>query len=244
MLGVPLAVLAATATQAADMPGDFPLPLPAEQPRIPVFRALHGWYLRGDIGYRFGTVSGIETSAAPTTTLADEKLDGTASFTLGGGFKLNWFRTDLTIDYAAPAKLHTTWTNSLLGTSADASARIQSMMLLANGYFDLGTWYGFTPYVGAGVGSSYMRVSGYEGNGLSPTDGASTTAWRFTYAGMAGFAFAVSPNLLVDVGYRYLNFGDAPPLEDATGSFKAKDVSAHEVRLGLRWYFDDFAGFN
>jgi opacity protein-like surface antigen len=239
LLGVPFAILAATATKAADMPdGDYPVP--PEQPRFSGFNALRGWYLRGDIGYRFSTAT-AETSAAGTT-LSDDKLDGTASFTLGGGLKLDWFRTDLTLDYAAPAKFHTTWNNGL--TSAEASARIQSTMVLANGYIDLGTWYGFTPYVGAGVGSTFMRVSGYEGNGLPPVDGASTTGWRFTYAGMAGFAFAVSPNLLVDVGYRYLNFGDAPALEDATGSFKAKDIASHEVRLGLRWYFDDFGGFH
>ncbi|MBY6241038.1 outer membrane protein [Methylosinus sp. Sm6] len=53
---------------------------------------------------------------------------------------------------------------------------------LFNAYIDLGSWFGFTPYVGAGLGASYVRTSGavsyyktsdgspYAAD-LSPTDG-------------------------------------------------------------------------
>ena len=227
-----LAVLTFTGARAADMPGDHPLPMPAEHSRTPVFKALHGWYLRGDIGYRYGTVSGADRIPS-TGSLSDDKLNGTGSFTFGGGLKADWFRADLTIDYAAPAKYH-----AMSVTENDTTAKIQSMTLLANGYFDLGSWYGFTPYIGAGAGTSFIRVNHFA-SPLPPVDGASAKGWGFTYAAMAGFAFAVSRNLMLDVGYRYLNFGDAPMLSDNTGSFQIKDLQAHEIRVGLRWYFDD-----
>ena len=56
---------------------------------------------------------------------------------------------------------------------------------------------------------------------------------------MAGVAFAVSSNVLVDVGYRYLSLGDAVTASDAFGSMKLNKITAHEVRVGLRWNFDD-----
>ncbi len=42
-------------------------------------------------------------------------------------------------------------------------------------------------------------------------------------------------NLMADVGYRYLNFGDALTGSDVLGAMTFKNVAAHEVRVGLRW---------
>lgn len=239
LLGVPLGAAVVSAARAADMPGDYSLPMPADLPRKPVFSALHGWYLRGDLGYRLGKVSGVDvTPAGPTLT--DSKLDGAIDFSIGGGLKLDWFRTDLTLDYAAPAKFHAT---SNPATPDDVTAKIQALSLMMNGYVDLGTWYGFTPYVGAGVGAAFLRVGDYQSIGVPPASQAAAKDWNLTYAAMAGVAFAVSRNMMLDVGYRYHNLGNAPMLTDATGSLQVKDIAAHEIRFGLRWYFDDFADF-
>ena len=32
---------------------------------------------------------------------------------------------------------------------------------LVNGYIDLGTWRGVTPFIGAGIGASYNTISGF-----------------------------------------------------------------------------------
>jgi opacity protein-like surface antigen len=58
------------------------------------------------------------------------------------------------------------------------------------------------------------------------------------WALMAGFGYAVAPNLMVDLGYRYLNFGDLTVGSDA-GAMTLKNLAAHEVRVGVRWSFDD-----
>ena len=39
-------------------------------------------------------------------------------------------------------------------------------MFLANAYFDLGTWYGVTPFVGGGVGVAVHRARNAFDNGL------------------------------------------------------------------------------
>lgn len=56
---------------------------------------------------------------------------------------------------------------------------------------------------------------------------------------MAGVGLQVAPNMMLDFGYRYLNFGDIQTGTDAFGSTTFRNVAAHEVRIGLRWSFDD-----
>lgn len=56
---------------------------------------------------------------------------------------------------------------------------------------------------------------------------------------MAGTAFALSQNLQVDVGYRYLSFGNVETTSGVGGSTTFRNLGAHEVRVGLRWNFDD-----
>ena len=68
----------------------------------------------------------------------------------------------------------------------------------------------------------------------------SNSQWNFAWAVMAGVGYAVSPNMMMDVGYRYMSFGDVTTA-DAPGAAVLKDIAAHEVRIGVRWSFDDFA---
>lgn len=44
---------------------------------------------------------------------------------------------------------------------------------------------------------------------------------------------------MVDLSYRYMNFGDVTTASDAFGAMTLKNLAAHEVRVGLRWSFDD-----
>jgi opacity protein-like surface antigen len=50
----------------------------------------------------------------------------------------------------------------LSGTN-EYTADIMSWLGLANAYIDMGTWCGFTPYVGAGIGFATISV-GNEGH--------------------------------------------------------------------------------
>src|SRR6185437_8650685 len=46
---------------------------------------------------------------------------------------------------------------------------VQSSVFLANGYVDLGSWYGITPFVGAGVGVAYNRFGTIFDNSVGNT---------------------------------------------------------------------------
>ena len=66
-----------------------------------------------------------------------------------------------------------------------------------------------TPYIGAGAGAAYMRVSDYASTvarGLHQRH-AQSVEFRLGRHGRAS-PFPVAHNLMFDVGYRYMNFGD------------------------------------
>ena len=224
--------LSVALAQAADMPG-YPLPPPQSQSRTSLIDANSGWYLRGDLGAHWGLITGAESASPPNPI--DNSLGSGMTASLGAGIKSSWLRTDVTIDYASPVKYQGT-----VAAAGDTTAKIQATTALLNGYFDLGTWYRITPYIGGGAGVAYARVSDYVGTAAPPASGeAAKNRWNFAWAGMAGVAYPISRNMMVDVGYRYLNIGNLSSGSDAFAATTFKNVAAHELRVGLRWSFDD-----
>jgi len=226
--------LHAAGALAADMPNTLP---PVYEPTHPIFHPLDlntGWYLRGDLGYGWGRIAGAQSASGfPNST--DNKLDSAFMAGIGAGIKTQWLRTDLTLDYSTPMK----YEGSILAPK-DTTAKISAVSLLFNGYLDLGTWYGATPYLGAGAGTAYLRAFDYASPAAPPFTGDTAhTQWNFAWAVMAGVGYAVAPNLMIDVGYRYIDFGNAQTASDSLGAMTFKDIAAHEVRVGLRWSFDD-----
>ncbi len=82
-------------------------------------------------------------------------------------------------DYTKTSRLQTVPAGTPIGVTADAnactpkeSASVQKNLFLANGYVDLGTYFGVTPYIGGGVGTVYMNstqnVNFYNVNDGSP----------------------------------------------------------------------------
>ncbi len=172
------AALWRTPAVAADFkPYAPPEPPPVEEP----VEWGSGWYLRGDIGWQnvqlpavtgdFGTIKGI---------------DNIVSGGLGGGYQFNdWLRADLTVDrsvFRMNRGLDTVWcpygSVGLFRQDADgnetpagvfanptetctprAKGTLNRTSFLVNGYLDLGHYWGFTPYVGAGLGASYNQSS-------------------------------------------------------------------------------------
>jgi opacity protein-like surface antigen len=219
--------------RAADMPSLPPPAIPI-QPVAPVtWLSTGSWYLRGDIGYRIATIDqAVSASGFPSPTENDFSNGLTATF--GAGIKTSWLRTDLTLDYISP----TEYTGSY-AAPGDTTAKVQAFTALFNGYFDLGTWYRLTPYVGGGAGAGYVSISDVRSTNAPPFVNGESDQWKFVWAGMAGVGWAVAPNLSLDLGYRYLNLGDLRTGRDAAGSMTLRNVAGHEIRVGLRWSFDD-----
>ena len=225
-----LAMITATAAIAADMPGYPPFPQPQYPPAPVDFSA--GWYLRGDIGANWGQVASVRSTALPEPV--DNSLGQAITGSAGIGVKSNWLRTDVTINYTSPLNYQGT-----VAVAGDTTAKIQATTAQFNGYIDLGHWYRVSPYIGAGAGIAYVHVFDIVNPAGSPFSGDTNHQWNFAFAGMAGVAFVVAHNLMMDVGYRYLNIGDVSTGGDALSAKTFKNVASHEVRIGLRWSFDE-----
>jgi opacity protein-like surface antigen len=234
LFGIGVLVAQATLATAADMPGTLPPPYLPQVPRLRVLDSGLSWYLRGDIGYAWGTVGGAE-STPPFPNPTNNTLGNGMTAGVGGGVKSDWIRTDVTLDYLAPLKYQGT-----VATTNDTSAKVTAFTALFNGYLDLGSWYRITPYVGAGLGAAQIRVFDYSSTASPPfASGTSRAQWKFAWAAMVGVGYVVAPNLMIDLGYRYLNLGDASTASDSFGSMKLKNLAAQELRVGFRWSFDD-----
>jgi opacity protein-like surface antigen len=207
---------------AADMPQ---LPPVVKEPVVEFFSP---WYVRIDAGYRLNMIDG---GSAFGTPFIDSTLRDSGTIGGGVGLKWNWFRTDITFDYGSSPKFE----GFFIPNTPSVTAKIATYTTLWNGYFDLGTWWGFTPYLGAGIGFSYLKPSSFALNPATTAAAQNEGHWDFSWAGIAGASYAISPAFLLDLNYRYLDIGDTATKVPVFGNVNYGDLTAHEFRFGLRW---------
>jgi opacity protein-like surface antigen len=243
---------------AADLP--MPPPPPMEAPP-----AYSGWYLRGDVGAGLNQLSEQASTFAVSvpTGFADagSGVGVQALADVGVGYQFNnWFRADVTGEYRLPTKY---WGlesyNSTGFFSPDCavvcydrySGDVSSAVALVNGYFDIGSWYGVTPFVGAGVGVAYNMFDNLTDVGIE-TGGYGTAANRASasvaWALMAGVAYSITPNLKLEFSYRYLDMGNvlSNPINCGPGGCGSNGaeserfhLASNDIRVGLRYEFAD-----
>jgi opacity protein-like surface antigen len=230
-----LAILFGNGAKAADMrPYPSAAPPLLESAPLLVDEFSSGWYLRGDIGYRMNRVDQVTNESAPPGVRNDD-LDTSWLIGAGVGHKWDWFRADLTVDYGTKSKF--------FGDSAvrnnDFTAKIDTVTGLVNFYGDLGTWSGFTPYIGAGFGFAHLQAANFDVRSAHALDVDSTGKWNFAWAYMAGVSYHFMGNYTIDLGYRHINMGDVKTGIDQFGNQLAfKKLSADEIRLGFRYVID------
>jgi opacity protein-like surface antigen len=275
-LALAMIVFAAMANFSLPARGaDYERPFPPPAPTYDMVEFASGWYVRGDIAYAQETFPKISSLATFDPTLSpafaiNQSQSSLNSFSTGAGmgYKVNnWFRTDLVLDYRSPVQAGVTGPSVRCITAVDLQGNITGTDIctshlnsafhrwdsLANGYIDLATWQGFTPYVGAGAGISWARikqsVTRTQTNGLPyvvSTNGfffdldrsLGTQTYRFAWALMAGLSVAVAEHVQLDAGYRFLNLGTVSGISAVTGAQTTQRVIANEIRGGLRYTID------
>ncbi len=247
LTGVATAALVAGA-RAADLP-----PILQHAPPVPV-EAFGGWYLRGDIGMSNQNVDravfDFGTLPQPTQVRRLQAgFDSAPIFGLGLGYQFNsWLRGDITGEYRGKSSFsaYEIVTSGGATFSENNTAKKSEWVALANVYVDLGTWWCLTPFVGAGVGVSYNRISDFQdinvitnGHNFAPDAG----KWNLAWALHAGVAYKVTPGFTVELAYRYLNLGDASTGGPITGwdgtyqgaGYRFYDIDSHDLKVGMRW---------
>jgi opacity protein-like surface antigen len=247
------AIALGASAQAADMPS-YGQPMP--QPMIvPVAQEFSGWYLRGDVGVGMTKIKSfdyIHNPAGPANDFAIEYWSmGDTAFAGGGiGYEYNnWLRFDATFEYRNKASVYAfgRYTDGSNGVWGDSyNGQLKTWLVMANAYADLGTWWCFTPFIGFGVGGAYHTFSLADTSNGTPTGGfgrgwsPDTSDWKFAWALHAGVAYNISRSFKVEVAYRYLNMGSMEAAVNCVGgcapdSYRLKDISSHDIKVGLRW---------
>ncbi len=256
------ASILSTVAFAADMPIMAP---PAYAP----VAEFGGWYLRGDIGFSNQNVKNVvDTNSAAYNNVA---VSQTRSFSSAGiygggvGYQFNnWFRADVTGEYRGKSNFSgidvVTGTGPFAGfVGTDVYTATKSEVLfLANGYIDLGTWWCLTPFVGAGIGGARVSISNFTDTGDFINGGqvhslvyaGTGNKWNFAWAAHAGLAYRVSPGLTLELAYSYVDMGSgitgaSYSFDQVTNTthapFSFKNVTSNDVKLGLRWNFEEMA---
>jgi opacity protein-like surface antigen len=257
-----------TTAQAFDMPP------PVDAPEINTISSASGWYIRGDIGYNAAFSSNKPSTRSyraaqddyETESFDNARFSGDYSLNAGVGYQFNdWLRSDATLDYFTAkfnGKRITDGHCSILqpnGTDCGSAGRqnLAALGLLANGYVDLGTYWGLTPYLGAGAGMTNLDWGNYSaskycvnGNArcLNAVDYKNKTyegaeGWRFTYALMTGVSYDVAAGMKLDLGYRFSQIAGGDMFDWSTAEKRRgangvkgedKGFGRHEFRAGLR----------
>ncbi len=188
-------------------------------------------------------------SQAPAGVFFDSDADydnGIGIYTaLGYKYASNW-RTELEFSYRSNDIRHLTGDG--LGFSGwpegTISGDVSSYNFLANLIYDFDMGSSFvTPYVGVGAGISRLKAD-YSGTNPVAAFGLTTIAiddgdLNFAYQGIAGLAFHLAENLMLDVSYRYFATEEA----DFTGTLAGgpagfrSEYATHNLFAGLRWSF-------
>jgi opacity protein-like surface antigen len=121
---------------------------------------------------------------------------------------------------------------------------------MANGYLDLGTWYGITPFVGAGIGFSRNTIHDFTDTSVTAQSvafGKTRSKNNFAWALHAGLSYQVTPGFAVELAYRYLNMGSgvtgdliaADGTNQVYNPTKFHNITSNDIKLGVRWMLTD-----
>lgn len=223
----------------------------------------------GDPNYRGKFVS---------STFPHQRISDGSFGDVGVGYSFgNYFRVDVTGEYRGGMDLSAVNVlndrGSTVGPFGALNAsnslvtvikgQLSSAIFLANGYVDLGSYWGITPFVGAGIGAARNYSSGMKetavftarvGNfapisapvrGFLDNKAHTAVAWAL----MAGAAYDIAPNLKLEVGYRYMDYGRLQTGNESIllpnggaakqiFSGRSRDLVSNDVKVGLRWSFN------
>lgn len=104
--------------------------------------------------------------------------------------------------------------------------RLYKHSVMANAYFDYLTCTPWTPYVGAGIGSAYLKADDGE---------QAKSVYNLAWQVMAGLTYDINSHWTLDAGYRYADLGRIRKNSgDKVAKLTARD---HEIMLGVRYTF-------
>lgn len=262
-------LLAAAASPALTADMDEPILVEATDEYKPV-EIGSGWYLRGDVGYAFN--NDFERIRA------DNEYDSTMgpfSGSVGIGYHFNDFvRADVNLGILPNAKYikdrfdvnnlenrcdgwvitddDELWVPNFSPCVITDEAENYAYDLMANAYVDLGTYSGFTPYIGGGIGVLYTTLNTVlnqknciDDQLFQCSDNPNYYAgqkngeaeFNVQFALAAGLSYRLSEAVSLDLGYEYKSAPGAAyyVINDSGDPVKNEGLDFHSAKLGFRY---------
>ena len=176
-------------------------------------------YVSGKISYDFNKVN-IKSSEPSSPELFREKANKNLFGThVAYGVQAGYVRGELELNNSRDIK------RNYFGDLNHF--RLYKHSVMANAYFDYLTCTPWTPYVGAGLGSSYLKADFGD---------VAKSNYNLAWQVMAGVAYDINSHWTVDAGYRYADLGR---IRKNFGEGRVTKLTArdHEVLLGVRYTF-------
>ncbi len=214
---------------------------------------------------------GASNATGPTAFYTDSNYNYTGDSVVGTGMENAWFggigmgcgsgsrgiRGEVMLNHIGHRKIDGIPGNFTINEITTAVAptstpvtdplhtSVSSTTLMFNGYYDFGKFGPITPYVGAGVGVAYNRMSEvyFTQNDFLLNRIQGDSRLSLAWSVMAGVGYQVTDRAVLDFGYRFMNYGKAQSGHiDNTGyaynpRVFVNDMSAHEFKVGLRYHF-------
>lgn len=155
-------------------------------------------------------------------------------------------RVELEYAYHGKGKFDSGWKRNFYGTN-DYNAKqvfnVKAHTFMVNAFYDIKTNSPVSPYVGGGLGMSFLDSKYRTDINLNGTRAMVTQTTRdnqFAWNLGGGLAYQINDIVAVDVGYRYYDFGkvDFSRFDIGHVSYSGKpslDMTAHEFSVGLRF---------
>ena len=216
-----------------------------------------GIYFKGYIGQANPDVGNLWTDAFATNSsfqVHHKAIKSSPLYGIGVGWQArHWLRFDLTGEYRGDAAFYGHDTYQTFGPGANEyTANVESWLGLANAYIDMGNWCGFTPYIGAGIGFASISVNGLRDDGINSAGGPASpsmafggdkTTTNFAWAIHAGVSYDVTPQMAIDLSYRYTDLGSARSgaittydgAQTIQSGLHIKDITSNDLLFGVRY---------
>ena len=121
----------------------------------------------------------------------------------------------------------------------EGKLKLYNYSVMGNAYFDFLNCTSWTPYIGAGLGTAWMKAKmfGYaDGQKFKALD---KSVYNLAWQVMAGVAYKINSHWTVDAGYRYADLGRIRKHETNEDGFDTTKLAVrnHEAMLGIRYTF-------
>lgn len=211
---------------------------------VPVRAAPGNCYFRGDVGYSLSSDPEVEwfTAGGNNVRTLDYENTWLVEGGVGCGSGSRGIRGEFVFGYRGDRKFDG---EPPAAPPADPMHfNIKSYTAMFNVYKDIGNFRGMVPYVGAGIGVAYNQLDEvyFTQNPLLVNRIEGDDELSFAWSLMAGVGYQIRDNLILDVGYRYIDLGKAESGRvDSAGFVNPRvyvdDLDAHEFKVGLRYHF-------